>query len=539
MASTFHGIETARRSLLTQRAALETTGHNIANANTEGYTRQRVNMQASIPMEAYGAMRSLNPGQLGTGVEFTSITRIREGYLDTQFRNENSALGSWTIQSEVLSKLEGIVNEPSDTGLRKVMDNFWKSWSDLSKDTESVTARQVVKQNALALTDAFNQTAKQLGDLGKDLTTNIATKGKEMQSYMDSIVDLNRSISRIESLGDNANDLRDQRDLLTDKLSKIVGITVSEDDATGYYNINIKDAAGQPGAALVAGLEATDLQADVAVPDGEVSPLEGILSAATSGEVHGMFQARNLYVQDYQGQLNDIVNTMVNGNTQVNVPAGSSFPEGVTLLSDVTLKDGTTLTAGQAFPKGGVIAADTEITVAGMNGLHQLGFTTDGTSTPGVPFFTIGSSANSAATITLNASIAGDASKIASSIRLDASGNAVKGNNGLALMIANLKDSKFAPTTSGGAPATIGDKYGAMVGQLGIQAQEAARKTSNAEALATQVDTNRQSVSGVSQDEEMTNLVKFQQAYNASARFMTTYDEMLDKLINGTGTVGR
>ncbi len=536
MASTFHGIETARRSLMTQRTALETTGHNIANANTEGYTRQRVNMQASIPMEAYGVMRSLTPGQLGTGVEFDSITRIRSGYLDNQFRNENGALGSWSIQSEVLSKIEGIVNEPSDTGLRKVMDNFWKSWSDLSKDTESMTARQVVKQNALALTDAFNQTAKQLGDLRQDLTTNIAVKGKEMQSYMSSIADLNRSISRIESLGDNANDLRDQRDLLTDKLSKIVGITVTEEQGTGYYNISIRNAAGQAGQALVTGVEATNLQAEA--PAAEGSPLETILAAAGSGEVQGMFLARDSYVKDYQGQLNQIVDTMANGTTSVTIPAGSALPKGVTLLSDITLKGGAALPAGQAFPEGGVVDKDTVITVAGMNGLHQLGFSTDGTSTPGAAFFTIGDPANAAATFSVNPLIADNASKIASSIRVDASGSAVKGNNGLALLIANLKDNKFTPV-EGGTGATIGDKYGAMIGQLGIQAQEAARKTTNAESLATQVDTNRQSVSGVSQDEEMTNLVKFQQAYNASARFMTTYDEMLDKLINSTGTVGR
>jgi len=536
MASTFHGIETARRSLLTQRAALETTGHNIANANTEGYTRQRVNMQASIPMEAYGSMRSLNPGQLGTGVEFTSITRIREGYLDTQFRSENSASGSWKTQAEALSKLEGIVNEPSETGIRTVMDNFWKSLSDLSKDTESVTARKVVKESALALTDALNQTAKQLSDMSTDLTTNIATKGKEMQSYMDSIADLNRSIARIESLGDNANDLRDQRDLLTDKLSKIVNVTVTDTDAG--YNITL----GNGGAALVTGETATTLP-EAGTPLVAGNALETILAGATSGEVHGMFVARDKFTTDYQRELDGIANTLANGNVEITIPKGSSLAEGTVLSKNILLSDGTTLTAGTAFPKGATLLEETSLTVAGLNGLHKLGFTTDGTTSGGVDFFTTSAGATTvtAASITLNPVIVNDPTKIASSLRLDANGNAIKGNNGLALILANLKDSKFTTTSTDGTTtvATLGDRYSGMVGELGIQAQEANRKAANAESLTTQVDTNRQSVSGVSQDEEMTNLVKFQQAYNASARFMTAYDEILDKLINGTGTVGR
>lgn len=533
MASTFHGIETSRRSLMTQRAALDTTGHNIANANTEGYTRQRVNMQASIPMEAYGMMRSLNPGQLGTGVEFTSITRIREGYLDTQFRNENSSLGSLTTQADALSKLEGIVNEPSETGLRTVMDKFWKAVSDLSKDTESMTARKVVKEAAVALTDTFNHTAKQLSDMNADLTSNIALKGKELQSHLTSIADLNKSIARIESLGDNANDLRDQRDLLTDKLSKLVNITVTDTDAG--YNISMG------GQALVTGETATVLPVDQPATKG--SALETILATATGGEIHGMFLARDKYTSDYQTQLDQIANTMANGNVDLTFPAGSSFPEGTILSKDVTLSNGSTLSAGSAFPKGASLQGDTTLTIAGINGLQQMGFTTDGSSEAGVPFFVnmTGGTAVTAASIMVNSVISNNPDKLASSIRTDSSGNAIKGNNGLALLMADLKESKFTVTDAAGntTTATIGDRYSGMVGQLGIQSQEATRKMANAESLTTQVDTNRQSVSGVSQDEEMTNLVKFQQAYNASARFMTAYDEILDKLINGTGTVGR
>lgn len=233
MVSTFHSIETAKRSLFTHTTALSTTGHNIANANTPGYSRQRVNMNASISIDALGMNRSMAPGQLGTGVEFNSITRIREAFLDTQYRGEANASGSWNIQSDSLSKLEGIFNEPSDTGIRTVMDQFWKSWSELSKDPENETTRKIVKETAAAMTDAFNYMSRQLDSLSQDLTTNVGVKANEIQNYLTSIADLNDSIKKLESLGDNANDLRDQRDLFTDKLSQIVNITVQETDQ-GY-----------------------------------------------------------------------------------------------------------------------------------------------------------------------------------------------------------------------------------------------------------------------------------------------------------------
>lgn len=115
----------------------------------------------------------------------------------------------------------------------------------------------------------------------------------------------------------------------------------------------------------------------------------------------------------------------------------------------------------------------------------------------------------------------------------------VLGNNSLALALAGLKDAKFDFGSALSKPTTVDDFFGAIVGQLGVQTQEANRQAQNAQLLTEQVDLNRQSVSGVSLDEEMSNLIKFQHAYSAAARFMTAYDELLNKLINSTGVVGR
>lgn len=527
MASTFHGIETSKRGLNTQTAALNTTGHNISNANTEGYTRQVVKMQASEPMEAYGMNRSVVRGQLGTGVEFNAIERVRQSFLDNQYRSENTSLGAWTIQYDTLNKLEKIVNEPSDTGFRTVLDNFYKSWSDLSKDPESMTARTIVKENALALTDAMNHMSTQLSNLSTDLTTSITTKGSEIQSYLTAVADLNQRIAKIETSGDKANDLRDQRDLMTDKLSKIVNINVTE--TTQGYNISLG------GQALVTGFNVSAANVDGAFLTGAYA--SGDLNG---GEVYGMIVSRDKFVADYTNQLNSLANTLANGDITIKLPKGSVIPNGATVrLSDGSTRQFTGTVAERT------LADDLEVTVSGLNGMHQLGYTKEGLDAnnqpiTGLPFFMTSdnSSTITAANITLNASIAADPMKIAASLRVSDTGNLVQGNNTIALLISNLKGTSFTiPGTT--KSATIDDYFSSMVGQLGIQAQEANRLTDNSTALVSQVEAMRQSISGVSLDEEMSNLIKFQHAYSASARFMTTFDELLDKLINSTGMVGR
>lgn len=536
MTSTFHSIETARRSLFTQTAALNTTGHNIANANTEGFSRQTVKMTASRPIEAYGLTKSTVPGQLGTGVEFGSIERVRESFLDNQFRDENSAMGNWTIQSDTLDKLEAIFQEPSDTGISTVMNNFWKSWSDLSKNPADSTARKIVVQTTQSMTDAMNYLSRQLDNLDTDLASNIAVKGTEIQTYLSSVAELNKSIFRIEGLGDKANDLRDQRDLFVDKLSKIVNINVIETESG--FNISL---GSQP---LVQGF-AVSATTDSAFLNSAYG--DGLSGDLRSGEVYGMIASSKDYVADYKKQLDNIANTIATGDIEVTLPKGSVLPEDTILTNDVTVTkaDGSTatITAGTVFPKGAILNSDVKTTVQGLNGLHQLGYTMDGTLNPGKPLFTITGSGTSitAGNITLNAEIAEDSNLLATSLRTTGTGTAetvVKGNNTLALLLATQQTGSFKSPSSG-ITATPDTFYKSLVGQLGIQSQEATRQTENSNYLVEQVNARRQSVSGVSLDEEMSNMLVFQHAYSAAARFMTTYDEMLDKLINSTGTVGR
>lgn len=532
MTSTFHSLETAKRSLYTQTTALSTTGHNISNANTAGYSRQVVKTQATSAFEMPGLRNWTSAGQLGSGVEVTSISRVRDSYLDDQFRSENSGLGGWTVRQETLSKLEAIVNEPSETGLSTVMNNFWSAWSDFSKDPQDITNRKIIKETTLAMTDSLNQTSKQLDAMTTDITANINLKATEINSLLQTIADLNAGIKKVEDMGNNANDLSDQRDYAVDQLSKIANVTVTKQD-TGYQ---------------------VTLGGNVAVNGTAVTPVtEATLKAAfdggalNKGEVYGMFVSRDDYVVDYRSQLDTLANTLANGQFEVTLPAGSVLPDGTTL--NVVNADGTQTSTTFSNTAGNrTLTAPINVKVDGINGLMKIGYTIDGTTpSAGIDLFTAGSAgtggAITAGNITLNGQIQNNPNLIASSFRVTGAGttseSVVTGNAGLALIMADMKSMKFDFGSAASTPVTIDDYFGSITGQLGVQSKEAARQAQNATNLSDQVETLRQSVSGVSLDEEMTNLVKFQQAYNASARFMTTFDEMLDKLINGTGTVGR
>ncbi len=532
MRSTFHGLETAKRGLFAQQTAIQTTSHNISNANTAGYTRQMVDFKASSPIEAPGIMRSTAPGQLGTGVDFSDIRRIREQFLDDQFRNQNKSYGDWTVRQDTLEKLEAVINEPSEYGVRKVVDEFWNAWHDLAGQPDNLTARSVVMERAGSMADAFNDVATKLNDLNRDLTESVSIKVDEINSLTRQIASLNQEIFRVEGLGDHANDLRDQRDLLTDHLSKLVNITVRE-ERNGY-----RITAGNT--EIVAYNQATALDANGL----DLSTAAGL--GINSGELYGYLKSRDEFVKDFQKQIDQMVNGLVNGEFQITLPAGTVLPEGTSF----TLTDGSTQTfTGDRTQR--TLTSDLQVTVNGINGLHKLGYTLEEPLQSGMDFFVSRDGGPiTASNIQINPLIGQDARKIAASTNTYEIKNpdntttekVMKGNNQLALWIGQLRSTSItfdSNSTTVQGIGTFDEYFRSMIGRLGVKGQEATRQLENQKVLVEQVDGRRQSVSGVSLDEEMANLIKFQHAYNASARMVTTIDQVLDKIINGMGVVGR
>ena len=524
MRSTFHNLEIGKRGVVAQQTALSTTGHNVTNANTEGYSRQVARLTASIPIEYPGLNKSTYPSQLGTGAEVESIRRVRDFLMDIEYRNQNSTLSTWQTRQENLSKIEGIINEPSEESIATTVSEFWNAWQQLSKNPSStdLSSRTVVQQKAIALTETFNHMASQLETLSTNLTDRVNSQIAEANNYISQVSALTQSIKRIEGMGDNANDLRDKRDLLVDQLSKLGNIQVTETNDT--YQLSFG------GVQVVDDLQSTPF---------DIANVAGL----TQGAIAGNIISRDTHVAEYTNQLNLMANTLANGKVEVTLPAGSILPPGVTIPN---------ATMDASNPR--MLAQDTTYTVDGLNGLHKLGYTLGSPASAGQDFFVTSDGTNviTAANIRVNSAIIKDAANIAASMRTETLANAdgtstekvLQGNGDLSLLIAGLSEKKFSfdPLRNNGAitdQATFGGYLQSVVAQLGTEADLANKMVENGTLLTNHADNLRLSVSSVSMDEEMSNLIKFQQAYSASARIITTVDEMLDKLINGTGVVGR
>ncbi|AET70316.1 flagellar hook-associated protein FlgK [Desulfosporosinus orientis DSM 765] len=235
MSSTFGGLNILSRSLYANQASLDTVGHNIANAGTDGYSRQSVNLATAVPAgEVYGR----NKNFAGSGVTVASITRARDIFTDRQLWKQTSNLGYTETSSAALTKLENIFSEPSDTGIQTVLNQFWSSWQALSTDASDTSVRAEVAQNGLAVVDAIKNAAQQLKDSAENVNFEVKAGVNTINQLTEGISKLNEQIYFAEFSGTNhANDLRDSRDLLVDQLSKMVNISVNE-DSTGRYTIN-------------------------------------------------------------------------------------------------------------------------------------------------------------------------------------------------------------------------------------------------------------------------------------------------------------
>uniref|UniRef100_UPI0028A81280 flagellar hook-associated protein FlgK n=1 Tax=Sporosarcina ureae TaxID=1571 RepID=UPI0028A81280 len=219
MRSTFMGLETSKRGLYTQQSALYTTGHNVGNANTPGYSRQRVNMQATSGFPGVGLNAGTTPGFLGTGVEAGSIQRIRDTFVDHQFRSESTKLGYWESRTNAVAQMEDAIGEPSEYGLQQSMSDFWQSLQTLAANPENGGARAVVVERGVAVADSFNYIHKSVSEIKGNLGDQIDFSTNDINSLLSQIGELNKQIATVEPNGYLPNDLYDARDGLLDQLS--------------------------------------------------------------------------------------------------------------------------------------------------------------------------------------------------------------------------------------------------------------------------------------------------------------------------------
>lgn len=315
MRSTFMGLETNKRGLYTQQSALYTTGHNISNANTLGYSRQRVNMQATAGFPGVGLNTPTMPGFLGTGVEAGSIQRIRDSFVDQQYRQESNKLGYWESRSNAISQMEDVLAEPSAYGLQKSLSEFWSSLQQLATDPQNGGARAVAVERGVAVAGSFNYLHKSLTEIQTNLGQEIGVSTKDINSIMQQIADLNRQISEVEPNGYMPNDLYDARDLLLDELATYVPIEVSYQKsggralaiAEGTVTVKIK-TAGDP-ITVISGKDAAKMS--VVGADAEGNPtgpnnMSGFTFTATGAATGGPLDVADM---QKSGKLKSLVDS--------------------------------------------------------------------------------------------------------------------------------------------------------------------------------------------------------------------------------------
>ncbi len=234
MGSTFSGIELGKRSIMANTDAITTAGHNISNANTEGYSRQRVQIKEFDPLYKPDLERLERPGLIGQGVDVQSINRIRDELLDERIVAQSNQESYWDTRSKYYTMIEQIYNEPDDISVRSNMDKFWEAWQELSINPESKAARQAVVTRAETLTDSIKQRWEALAGVGNLIDGDIEATVKQVNSYARQIADCNAEIVRSRAMGDNPNDLLDRRDLLVDKLSKLINISTDQRDSDEF-----------------------------------------------------------------------------------------------------------------------------------------------------------------------------------------------------------------------------------------------------------------------------------------------------------------
>ena len=461
MTSIFGSLNIGRVALSVQQTAINVTGHNIANVNTPGYTRQRVDM-ISTSVQGYQNFA------MGSGVAVDEIERIYDKFIQGQLSTENQELGYWEGMKNYLDRVEIVFNEASGSGISQAMDDFWNAWNDLSNNPSGYVERISLLSASNSLSMTFNENYDSLTQLQDNISMDIAGNIESINLKADQVRALNQQILQAETSGSSANDLKDRRDLFVNDLAKMIDLNVSEDN---NGNINIYVGTGQP---LVTGTDSWSLAttANPASPNQDLVVWKSkdgstidITNNISGGKLKGMLDVRDNIISDYIGRMNELAETIIDS----------------------------------------------------VNALHASGDDLNGD--PGGLFF-------SAPNANAPSKYMGVAITDTDLIAAAASGGGI-GDNTSALSMAKLQNSM----TMGGT-ATFGNFYQSLMSEVGNSVQYASNNLSNHTAMVDQLSNYRESISGVSLDEEMVNLVKFQHAYAAAAKLITVVDEMLDTLLS-------
>jgi len=447
-------------ALFTAQEAISVTGHNIANVNTPGYSRQQVTLSENAPQDG-------SPGQIGTGVQATSIRRSFDSFIEGQLVSSGSQVGEFTASSKAMAQLEPLFGDANNQGIGASLNDFFSALQDVATNPGDLSARTVLLSKATTLAGQFNQSAGALTTGQQSIDFQIGQSITSVNSLTSQIAGLNAQIAAAESSGQQANDLRDERGVALTNLGAQVNIS------------SIEDARGQVTVFTGNGQVLVDKERTyklVGVPDlsnnglldvrydaggGTTTSLAPVIQ---SGQLKGLLDVRDQTIPSLQGSLDALASALV---TQVNQQ-------------------------------------------------HQLGFGLDGSTSKN--FFA--PTGTTASTIAVSLT---DVRQIAAS----STAGGVPGNSANALVLAGLNNTNVASLGN----VTFQNYYSNIAGSFGSASQGAQNSLQAQQTLHDQLTSQRASVSGVSMDEELANLLQYQRSFEAASRMITTADQLLQDIL--------
>ena len=573
MASSLLGLNTALRGILAHQAALNTVGHNIANASTDGYSRQGVPLSASTPIGMPGLSSIPSLGVIGTGVDTSPITRSRNQFLDFQFRAQNKQLGFFEEVRNTLRQVDAVFGEPADTAMGGLMQTFADSFQDIQnvpEDPATRTANVEAGENlAFLIRHSYDELVRMQSDLDIRVTNSITVQ----------IASLNAQAAVGAGANTPANDILDKRDFLLDRLSKIVGTNVTY-RADGMVDVQVNNLH------LVSGVQTYSLSTTTNVTttflDIVYSPNSTTI-VPTSGTLGGLLQARDTDIGGVatgKGILTRLNNLASNMITEVNKIHRGGFGIETTGAKNVTnvtsvlgstgvytiTSDGSGNLSATHTPTGGSASATVTgaitaggtnstlipgITLSAPSALSRLAGSTTITVTDGlvvaagaitvsIVYTPVGGTASAAVTKSYVAGAANTNFITGLTITMDAASNLTNGGVDFVTTGNNFFDD-ILQTAGVAALGSVSftEYHQSTIAALGSDTRASTISTENQEDFLSLIETSRQSVSGVSIDEETANIIRFQLAFEGSARLMTAIDEMLELIVNRLGIVGR
>lgn len=481
MPSTFTAIEIGKSALLASRRAMDTTGHNIANAATPGYSRQQVILEPIIQRV------DVVSGTSGLGVRVVDVQRIRDPFIDGVLRGEQAKKAGFESQKEVLDHLQILFAEPSDSSMRNFVDAYWAAWHDLASEPQSQAARAQLMETGCSVADMFRHLGSQIDSLTGDVEAAISSTVTKVNLLSERICSLNTEISRALARKEPVGDLMDRRDLLIDELTELTGATVSYLDE-GTVKVSI---GGIP---IVDKYKSYPMSSAITSNGVEFYVVTGpndsdkLLLSGVSGALGGYKVARDEIVLKFRDELNSVA---------------LKFFEGINYIHQVDPETGAIDLTYPAFFQ----------------------FSNDVLST-----------------IKVTDEIVNDPGKIRTSIGLDGLDGEIA--HAIADYIAGTPNEFLSEIVTFGSGFDLSggnftEKWMSIVGKLGVEGQKVEIGHSTQELLVKELANRRDSISGVSREEEITELIREQHAFNAAARLISVADEMLDTIINRMGMSGR